>query len=93
MVVSVPATSANLGPGFDCLGLSLNLRNRFFIEPSSFHAVKLVGEGEGIPKFLTNNIFTKVFYEILKKHGNDGSFKFYCIIKSLLQGAWGLARR
>ncbi|EJC04139.1 homoserine kinase [Helicobacter pylori] len=76
MVVSVPATSANLGPGFDCLGLSLNLRNRFFIEPSNIHAVKLVGEGEGIPKFLTNNIFTKVFYEILKKHGNDGSFKF-----------------
>lgn len=74
--MSVPATSANLGPGFDCLGLSLNLRNRFFIESSSFHAVKLVGEGEGIPKFLTNNIFTKVFYEILKKHGNDGSFKF-----------------
>ncbi len=49
--MSVPATSANLGPGFDCLGLSLNLRNRFFIEPSNIHAVKLVGEGEGIPKF------------------------------------------
>lgn len=25
--VSVPATSANLGPGFDCLGLALELRN------------------------------------------------------------------
>lgn len=91
--MSVPATSANLGPGFDCLGLSLNLRNRFFIEPSSFHAVKLVGEGEGIPKFLTNNIFTKVFYEILKSMGMTAHLNFYCIIKSLLQGAWGLARR
>lgn len=75
------------------LGFELEFTQSFFIEPSSFHAVKLVGEGEGIPKFLTNNIFTKVFYEILKKHGNDGSFKFYCIIESLLQGAWGLARR
>ncbi|MEO1958986.1 MAG: homoserine kinase, partial [Nautiliaceae bacterium] len=27
MVISVPATSANLGPGFDTLGLALNLRN------------------------------------------------------------------
>ena len=27
VTVSVPATSANLGPGFDCLGLALNLRN------------------------------------------------------------------
>lgn len=28
VTVSVPATSANLGPGFDCLGLALNLHNR-----------------------------------------------------------------
>ncbi|WP_104748483.1 homoserine kinase [Helicobacter cetorum] len=76
MVVSVPATSANLGPGFDCLGLSLNLRNRFFIESSAFHAVKLIGEGEGIAKFLTDNIFTKVFYRTLKAHGVESSFKF-----------------
>lgn len=27
-LVSVPATSANLGPGFDCLGLALNLWNQ-----------------------------------------------------------------
>ena len=27
--IAVPATSANLGPGFDCLGLALDLRNEF----------------------------------------------------------------
>ena len=30
--VSVPATSANLGPGFDCLGLALELRNEVTVE-------------------------------------------------------------
>lgn len=30
--VVVPATSANLGPGFDTLGLGLNLYNKFYIE-------------------------------------------------------------
>ncbi|MCY7395076.1 MAG: homoserine kinase [Nocardioides sp.] len=30
--VSVPATSANLGPGFDCLGLALDLRDRLEAE-------------------------------------------------------------
>lgn len=30
--VKVPATSANMGPGFDCLGVALNLYNRFQIE-------------------------------------------------------------
>ena len=30
--VSVPATSANLGPGFDALGLALDLRDRLEAE-------------------------------------------------------------
>jgi homoserine kinase len=30
--IRVPATSANLGPGFDCMGLALNLYNHFYIE-------------------------------------------------------------
>ncbi|ASC72378.1 Homoserine kinase [Halomicronema hongdechloris C2206] len=29
IIVSVPATTANLGPGFDCLGAALNLQNHF----------------------------------------------------------------
>jgi len=30
--IRVPATSANLGPGFDCLGIALNLYNTFIFE-------------------------------------------------------------
>ncbi|QVK18331.1 homoserine kinase [Mycoplasmatota bacterium] len=30
--IRVPATSANIGPGFDCLGVALNLYNRYYIE-------------------------------------------------------------
>ncbi|MDA8411481.1 MAG: homoserine kinase [Treponema sp.] len=32
MIIGVPATSANLGPGFDALGLALSLRNRFHVQ-------------------------------------------------------------
>lgn len=35
LFVSVPATSANLGPGFDVLGLALSPRNRFRIRPAA----------------------------------------------------------
>ena len=46
--VSVPATSANLGPGFDCLGLALDLRDTLTAEvydgPLS---VTVAGEGAG----------------------------------------------
>lgn len=30
--IKVPATSANMGPGFDCLGIALNLYNTFIID-------------------------------------------------------------
>lgn len=34
VVLQVPATSANLGPGFDCLGLALDMWSRFTFEVS-----------------------------------------------------------
>ncbi len=33
--IRVPATSANMGPGFDCMGLALNLYNHFYMEEAS----------------------------------------------------------
>jgi homoserine kinase len=46
--VSVPATSANLGPGFDCLGLALDLRDDLTarITPGGLH-IAVEGEGGG----------------------------------------------
>lgn len=34
MIVKVPASTANLGPGFDCLGIALKLYNRIAFEKS-----------------------------------------------------------
>lgn len=46
--VSVPATSANLGPGFDSMGLALDLRDEVVVTtvPEGFSAV-VEGEGAG----------------------------------------------
>jgi homoserine kinase len=48
LTVSAPATSANLGPGFDCLGLALDLGNAIIIRrrPGPL-AVRVIGEGAG----------------------------------------------
>ena len=35
VTVTVPATSANLGPGFDCLGLALELRNELVLHATA----------------------------------------------------------
>ncbi|MCW2785508.1 MAG: homoserine kinase [Marmoricola sp.] len=47
VTVVVPATSANLGPGFDCLGLALDLHDRLTAEvvPDGLE-IEVVGEGE-----------------------------------------------
>jgi homoserine kinase len=46
VVVSVPATAANLGPGFDSLGLALGLRDRLTGEvQASGLEVEVTGEG------------------------------------------------
>ena len=61
MKVSVPATSANLGPGFDCLGLAISMKNQVIIRPSKFHSVSLKGEGANNPALKDNNMFISIF--------------------------------
>ena len=42
--VTVPATTANLGPGFDCVGAALTLYNQFKFTSLDLTAEKLAGE-------------------------------------------------
>lgn len=58
LIVTAPATSANLGPGFDVLGAALELSNTFVItrRPGPL-AVHVTGEGEGqLPEDETNHV-------------------------------------
>ncbi len=45
--VKVPATSANLGPGFDALGLALDLWNETGFTPADKFSLHIEGEGAG----------------------------------------------
>ncbi|MGE4510805.1 MAG: homoserine kinase [Sulfurimonadaceae bacterium] len=77
MTVSVPATSANLGPGFDSLGLAVNLRNIVEFHPSRFFSVSIKGEGESNPKLKGNNLFVSIFNEHYNRlTQKKQSFKF-----------------
>eukprot|EP01035_Chromulina_nebulosa_P013316 gene13316-17687_t len=45
VVVRVPATSANLGPGFDAIGMALDMWSEFTVERSDVFEVICEGEG------------------------------------------------
>lgn len=57
--VRIPATSANLGPGFDTLGIALNYYDEYQVETTaSGLEIEVIGEGAGdIPTDETNLVF------------------------------------
>ncbi len=77
MVITVPATSANLGPGFDTLGLALNLRNEIEIKPAEYTSIEIYGENAEYLKTLKRNYFVEIFSDIYKNlTGKEDSFSF-----------------
>ncbi len=64
--VHVPATSANLGPGFDVLGLALGLYNNFTVSPSNRLQIETVGFGDEVPCDETN-LFYRAFAFLVQR--------------------------
>jgi homoserine kinase len=70
-----PATSANLGPGFDSLGLALQLYNRFDVETASIDSdpetplIEINGAlGAGLPT-TPDNLFFRAFKLLFDQRG------------------------
>ena len=65
MQVQVPATSANLGPGFDCLGLALTMHDRYMAQVMDEAGVDIDVTGEGADAVPTTdkNLVIKAMYK------------------------------
>lgn len=67
VIVKIPATTANLGPGFDCLGLALNLYNYVSLEKSKVFMIDIRGEGKGDISREQNNIVYRCIQAVVEK--------------------------
>ena len=79
MVITVPATSANLGAGFDTLGLGLNLRNEIEIVRNPTTEIEIYGENADFLKKFPRNFFVDIFnehYKYLTDREENFKFKF-----------------
>ncbi len=72
VTVTVPATTANLGPGFDCIGVALSLYNRLKFSLADTTTIKIIVTGKEASKISTDKsnlayqAFVKLYEHINK---------------------------
>jgi homoserine kinase len=79
LAVRVPATVANLGPGYDGLALALDVANEFVLDTEGEPAIEVRGEGAGeLPADGTNLVFRTIAYTARELGGSLPSFHLSC---------------
>ncbi|MDE2861622.1 MAG: homoserine kinase [Chloroflexota bacterium] len=69
--VRVPATTANLGPGFDCLGMALDWWNDVHVEVSSEPRVVALGEGADSLSSSEDNLVYRAAQALFREAGEE----------------------
>ncbi len=90
ILVKVPATSANLGPGFDALGLALDLWNEATFTPAADFHVEIEGEGADRLPTDQHNAIVDAALQVYRLAGKkcDG-LHIYCINRIPLTSGLG----
>jgi homoserine kinase len=65
----LPATSANLGPGFDAVGLALSMHLRVEAHTAPAWHIEATGRNPDIVGSLHNNLMADVFHSVLDQSG------------------------
>ena len=88
--IKVPATSANLGPGFDALGLALDLWNETTITPAKEFSVQVTGEGAGRLASGKNNLIVRAAQRLAEHAGKSlPPFHAECVNRIPLSSGMG----
>lgn len=77
MKVLIPATTANMGPGFDLMGASLNLDNELKGEFSAEYSLTETGYLDGKP--FGENLIAQIMLAFFKEHGETRPFKIEAV--------------
>jgi homoserine kinase len=90
ILIKVPATSANLGPGFDALGLALDLWNETTITLTKEFSVKVQGEGAEKLTSNKNNLIVRAAQRLAERAGKVlPSFHTECVNRIPLSSGMG----
>jgi homoserine kinase len=67
--LSLPATSANLGPGFDALGLALSMRLTIEAQVAASFQIEATGRDAALCAVLEHNLILDTYREVLTRAG------------------------
>ena len=91
--VDVPASSANLGSGFDCFAAALSLKLRAELWHGEDAGITLNARGEGVPRDdapADDNLLIRAFREGLRISAAPGSASWRLEVSSMIPSARGL---
>jgi len=90
ITIRIPATSANLGPGFDALGLALDLWNEAIITLAIEYSVQVNGEGWERLSLGENNLIIRAAQQFAERVGKRlPPFHLDCINRIPLSSGLG----
>jgi homoserine kinase len=85
-----PATVANLGPGFDCLAMAVDLASEFVMDTEGEPGVFVEGEGsEELPGDASNLVFRTISFLARESGGAVSPFRLECTNRIPLQRGLG----
>lgn len=91
VTVRVPATSANLGPGFDAMGLALDLYDEVTITPATRLEFSLSGEGaDEVPRDDTHLVVTTIRQGLVDLGHPDPHLGFHLRADNVIPHSRGL---
>lgn len=71
ITIGVPCTTANIGPGYDCLGIALNLFNTFKCKPANKDIVEIYGYGSEVLPNNADNLVFRTMEKVYERIGKE----------------------
>jgi len=89
LLARVPATVANLGPGFDCLALAVDFTNEFALDTEGEPGVFVQGEDDDVPADAGNLVFRTISFVATRAGAALAPFRLECTNRIPLQRGLG----
>lgn len=71
LTLTLPATSANLGPAFDAAALAFDLNFHIMAKPATKYSIHASGRDTAICSQLENNLILETYEDILRSHNKE----------------------